>query len=307
MSNKDKKLEKFIRPYFSTGIFSSNYISIEINHYPLYEDIKNICPICNNEKINKHHTLKIPTRLLNIATRKIILTEKLCRECYSSIIYWCVSHTWDNENKEYDKKYKFNWVIEIAKLGNIDWIWIDNICIYQDDEDDKIKEIPKMFYYYTYCKGTIVLIDDISDNIISKNQITKVFLGFAGKKGVTDIKNEDNKQYFLNFLKNNEDFLTHVYGLFLCKWFKRVWTFQEMCLSKNIILFNNKCSALHSTGVNMLRSIFTKIVKMRQNELSPIVNKLIKMDCGIQINGGRFSSCFSRCCYYSMNRYCFKI
>lgn len=136
------------------------------------------------------------------------------------INYACISHLWkDNIEIEpnelciknctwkvsFQDKARFEYLLRMAKCCNINWLWMDTLCINQQDEQDKEKEIPRMGKYYKVARAVLLHNSEIESKLIINN----------------------NK---INCCKLNDNF-------FDCIWFTRVWTWQEAVLPNNVIIY----------------------------------------------------------------------
>lgn len=163
---------------------------------------------------------KLPTRLYSIKENKIKKTENK-----SNIDdYAILSYVWGEpgELPEKDKKELDNlWssigyknelnpsgykslkkAIQTCKLLGIDYLWMDQLCTNQGDNEDKNQEVPKMRQYYFNSAVTLIAIHrNLNDEEVSK--------GVESEKVLEKVIRS--------------------------KWFSRSWTFQEGWLSKQTI------------------------------------------------------------------------
>lgn len=172
----------------------------------------------------------LPKRLLNTKTKNIINTEKISPLNYNKYKYVTLSYVWGKENYVKPKKMKitginykicFNKYTELNKLlqmlhnNNIEWLWVDAICINQNDVEEKNIEVSKMSKYYENSQYTIAF-------IITEINIVEIIEEIMNEKEIS-IKNK-----FLKILNND---------LFLDEWFERVWILQESILSNDLLLY----------------------------------------------------------------------
>jgi len=120
----------------------------------------------------------LPTRLFDINEGKIKETKNIGKEVknYAILSYvWGRASELTNEDKEKldniweDMKYKNKLNpsgyktlykgIETCKLLGIDYLWMDQLCTNQGDNEDKNQEVPKMRQYYSNSSITLVSID----------------------------------------------------------------------------------------------------------------------------------------------------
>ena len=117
----------------------------------------------------------------------------------------------------------------LTRALGLDYLWVDSLCIIQDDEENKMKEIARMGSIYSSAYFTIIAADgDDADH------------GLRGlKRGSTARK---SPQVFLEFAPSKKFLIERYLGRFASipkKWFTRAWTFQEFVLSKRMLIFLN--------------------------------------------------------------------
>ncbi|KAG2221007.1 hypothetical protein INT45_004626 [Circinella minor] len=99
---------------------------------------------------------------------------------------------------------------EICKDFNIKYIWYDQMCINQDDKEEKHAEIHQMHHIYRNAYCTIALVPELTVTVSDPSHISP--LGLAG---------------------------TDKYSLLGSQWMKRMWTLEETILSSKIVLIGN--------------------------------------------------------------------
>ncbi|KAF2759976.1 hypothetical protein EJ05DRAFT_537160 [Pseudovirgaria hyperparasitica] len=165
-------------------------------------------------------------------------------------------------------------------LGSISsetrYLWCDCVCLNQDDMDEKAVEIPRMFDYYKSARKCHILLDiplvwnpqEIVDNLkfldhvlahmggaalASEARLTpNVINRLAQWAGRTDFPLEKSimrsAAVDMGVLNCYAACIHHVKSLFDNDYFSRVWTFQEMILGKNIILWANNSERMDYIG-----------------------------------------------------------
>ncbi|KAI9644396.1 hypothetical protein NHQ30_007753 [Ciborinia camelliae] len=110
--------------------------------------------------------------------------------------------------------------IEITRHFGIRYLWVDALCIVQDDLENKMHEIDRMHIIYAQAEMTIVAAtgDGANSGLL---EIDPVFAG----EGVHLI---NGKRFIVDTMEMREvvEFST---------WFTRGWTFQELVFSKRIM------------------------------------------------------------------------
>jgi len=149
--------------------------------------------------------------------------------------YACVSHVWGDQKKysvdELGIKNGINWEIPLShhkKLQMVkkamlyfkrEYCWWDILCMPQDKQNEINLEIPLMGDYYNGADVTLVLSNE-KDKLI----YTPIDVYITNK-----INMRPKVGYFWTYSAIN------LMNIFKDEWFKRVWTFQEAILSKNMI------------------------------------------------------------------------
>jgi hypothetical protein len=113
-------------------------------------------------------------------------------------------------------------------------IWIDAVCINQANEAEKCSEIPHMDQIYRSAEVTIVwlgiVVDDMEEAIIVIPTLAEILKSVSIRSTIHWLEFED---YGLPHGLNQ--IWISILGLFRRPWFRRVWTFQETVLAKDII------------------------------------------------------------------------
>ena len=108
---------------------------------------------------------------------------------------------------------------QLTSLLDIPFLWVDRLCIPQDDDDFKSEEIRRMGYIYENAYVTIVAANGWDANH-----------GLRGLKDISEPRTLSRYDYDIENL-----FSTSETAPF---WYTRGWTFQEMILSQRIIMFH---------------------------------------------------------------------
>lgn len=151
--------------------------------------------------------------------------------------------------------------------AGVRYLWVDSICINQKDHAEKSQEIAKMFQYYKTAQACHILIDlpevwdpqAIVDNL---KFLDHILLHMGGAAMATEAPNLS--PYAVNRLNEWAEStwtfpvpkstvrsaaidqgvlncystcVRHVQTLFHNEYFTRVWTFQEMILGKNVLMW----------------------------------------------------------------------
>jgi len=218
----------------------------------------------------------LPTRLICQIDGKfsVVRSSDVHVECFD-----IVSYTWGDEVPPWDckmpgvdflLKISEDKVTDIKRLmiaEDIQYLWVDCVCIIQNSEADKAIEVSKMFEYYKNAQRCHVLLDmdviwnpqEIVDNLKFVDHIlvhmegSSLAAGAPGimpeqKKRLQDWEKEDwtfaipqamvrSAAIDMGVLNCYSTCVKHVRSLFRNPYFTRVWTFQEMILGKNVVMW----------------------------------------------------------------------
>jgi hypothetical protein len=122
--------------------------------------------------------------------------------------------------------------IEIAKNLEISYIWIDSLCIIQDDEQDKSKELRSMGDIYKNATLTIVAASawNANQGFLQPrkplvNLVDLPLLNLDGRSSIVSLTPEHPYPTNIYFRENPIE--------------NRAWTFQERLLSPRMLIYSN--------------------------------------------------------------------
>ncbi|KAB8277105.1 heterokaryon incompatibility protein-domain-containing protein [Aspergillus minisclerotigenes] len=109
-------------------------------------------------------------------------------------------------------------------------LWLDVICINQNDEDEKASQIPLMRDIYGYAYRVLVWLGDVADNSDEAFETIR-FAGEQALHGNTPLQqstpvSESNKAACLELLRRD--------------WFRRIWVLQEVGIARDISIMYEK-------------------------------------------------------------------
>ncbi|KAH8742867.1 hypothetical protein F5882DRAFT_288283, partial [Hyaloscypha sp. PMI_1271] len=87
----------------------------------------------------------MPTRLFNLRTGEVVQTP-------TKVPYCALSYVWGQEPISTTIATAAEACLELG----VEWLWVDQKCILQDNDDDKAKEVPRMAQYYTDAHATLI-------------------------------------------------------------------------------------------------------------------------------------------------------
>ena len=115
-------------------------------------------------------------------------------------------------------------------------LWVDSLCIVQDDEEDKLEQISHMGSIYANAYVTMVAAGGTADS------------GLRGIEGVTPpmvrpsempdyLRYRNSQRYYSHSLYS--EIKKHHAKLQACLWNSRAWTFQEQVFSRRLLIFGD--------------------------------------------------------------------
>lgn len=206
----------------STGQFSDERIfpMTNISHM-LYKELNKFDPYNIHTK-HDETTYKAPLKLLDVESREVVYNT-------ADKKYFTVSHVWSSSYfggvpfSENNKGYL--WLKRMSELLDLQYAWIDTCCIDQDNMDEKKREIGNMREYYMNASSCAVLFSstfavDI-DTFIADVQL------LAHKAIDNPYRRLGHAWTLASIFHSN---------LLTDEWFRRVWTIQEIILSRNVVV-----------------------------------------------------------------------
>ncbi|KAI9172579.1 hypothetical protein HJFPF1_02085 [Paramyrothecium foliicola] len=253
-------------------------------------------------------TSELPLRLLGHINGEFIVFDPRSHQISDFDI---LSYTWGQEVTPYNCDIRgVDWPITIApqKLEDIkrlmirsevQYLWVDCVCLNQANQVEKDTEIAKMFQYYKYARRCHILVDmtevwnpqDIVNDLKFLDHVLTHMRGAALASeavGLTENMigrlsawSEANWSFpmdkmmaksaaiDLGVLNCYATCINHVKSLFANSYFSRVWTFQEMILGKNIIMWGINRDHISCIGElhiwnDLATDVKDKAIKLRE-------------------------------------------
>jgi len=134
---------------------------------------------------------------------------------------------------------------ELASMLGIDYLWVDALCIIQDDDEDKKYQISKMGSIYNSAFLTIVAASE-NDSDASLPGLQPDTRFFNQEEIVVLPPSEQNEGISLMTTINTqatnrgEFFIDALEDIDQSKWNNRAWTMQERVLSRRNIIFTKE-------------------------------------------------------------------
>lgn len=152
---------------------------------------------------------------------------------YAELQWEALSYTWGGESEQ--KQIHLNGspflvrknlhcaLLALRREDTTRFIWIDAICINQEDNDEKSREVQRMRHVYGEASGVVVWLGDAADN-------SDIAMDLATRQTLGNVLFGDDAQW-------------SALGRLVCRpWWKRVWCLQELACSKEgpIVLCGNR-------------------------------------------------------------------
>jgi hypothetical protein len=174
-------------------------------------------------------------------------------------------------------------VLGFTEMLGVRYLWVDSLCIVQDDTNAKYAEMENMSAIYANASVTIIASDG-----------RDAYNGLAGLQGISGPR--ASKQVIFD-LDHGAKLLSQQHYQTKTVWSSRAWTFQEHLFSNRRIIFQNgrvrwECSKalwhedlLHMNGLNA--SLGEKVEEVKRAMLSSNFPDLLGLDQTIEIYNDR--------------------
>jgi hypothetical protein len=124
--------------------------------------------------------------------------------------YGCLSYVW----RQWEIDNVLPSILQLSRNAGIEWLWVDQLCIDQENETEKSIEVGRMGDYYSGAAITLALVPELEE-----------------ASGLDELKRGD-RMTIQDAIK-----LPNVAGTIArAAWSTRVWTFQEAVLSRNLCI-----------------------------------------------------------------------
>lgn len=180
---------------------------------------------------------------------RVIFTDDCCFNCQSDMTtYTAISHVWGDAKHQPSKSpiSGISWAVPVNSPDKISrilsatqsltppphYLWMDILCIDQEDPDDKYAQVNVMSDIYSSSSMCLVILEDATEaDIKAFNEATALFVslrnkshgGFRGLLSLTKLDGVAEAAGVLNKLVE-------------LAWFKRVWTWQECYLPRGNVM-----------------------------------------------------------------------
>ncbi|KAI9338297.1 heterokaryon incompatibility protein-domain-containing protein [Zopfochytrium polystomum] len=214
------------------------------------EHLNNVADVDGNPAPNGNAALTAPDSSDKDAKLHPVLSD-FARRVAADGGYVAVSHAWGEilEEIEYPgvpwkfrikSREKMDTILKVAKAMGVKWLWMDVLCVKQDDLDDKKREVPRMGAVYSQSSKCIVILSD--PKMSAREKLFRERNCLARASSITMIGDEG-----AGASTEAKEVCTIVCDLFMDDWFWRVWTYQEAILPKTHIMVTELGSVLPSS------------------------------------------------------------
>ncbi|KAI1143636.1 heterokaryon incompatibility protein-domain-containing protein [Hypoxylon sp. FL0543] len=160
-----------------------------------------------------------------------------------------------------DALFRFRRRLDVRQL------WVDALCINQQDDDEKARQIPLMTQIYTRATSVLVWLGQNADGASCLQKVDKL------SRGMNDPDDKAAIKQLLEFLLK-------------LPWFGRRWIVQEVVLSPNVTLF---CGVAEMSWLRLLQVVGLAWPSDRERNCSSVVKTMATI-WRRQFIGGEFSS-----------------
>lgn len=172
--------------------------------------------------------------------RNLVHEGKLIEvEYYPDLQYVAVSYAWDPSSEWvqwFGRKVTTQALHIVDRLSRRTKlpIWIDAICIPQDDNEEKQKELPKMADIYRGSAMVVCLIGEVDSNVCRAVRLGAAIVGTTAYGALE--KAGDIHGCFSFVTGVDSQALVQLFG---SRWWTRAWTFQEAILNGHTFLIGD--------------------------------------------------------------------
>ncbi|KAI8804099.1 heterokaryon incompatibility protein-domain-containing protein [Cladochytrium replicatum] len=179
-----------------------------------------------------------PKRIFNVELMKSELVTPEIQESIAVEGYAIVSHVWGPWWRQIDipgvpwpvplhKLEKFNSLTAYANAQQYKWLWMDVLCIDQQNEEEKAAEMTKMKSFYANAMVAIIVVD--CGTLIAEETLWRVLPKWPITVEEVPLIGELGAGISHDFAQMQ----AAIAPLFADEWFWRVWTYQECILPMN--------------------------------------------------------------------------
>jgi hypothetical protein len=165
----------------------------------------------------------LPTRLINVEGEEPVLVATSSLGAGSVNAYCAVSYCWGNEPKSEPRvcgklvtpnaRAALQISTAVARAKGIFWLWMDSVCIHQDDDSDKAREMGCMGKYYNGASLCVAVVENLTKKVCQEMENFCARNGRGSSMSLVALANELDRS----------------------AWIHRCWTLQEALQPKKLL------------------------------------------------------------------------
>jgi hypothetical protein len=163
--------------------------------------------------------------------------------------------------------------VALTRAIGLRYVWVDALCIIQDDTDDWLRESSQMNLVYRHAFVTFCGLNSDSCHETLLQRAPTIRVSFQ-----STIRQNINGYYLIRLRPSSGAWLDRTELDYVCKWRGRAWTFQEVEMSTRLLLFGSskmhfECGASiwsegeDNTTTRPNRKILDQITKINQGDI----------------------------------------
>ncbi|CAG8948784.1 hypothetical protein HYFRA_00001906 [Hymenoscyphus fraxineus] len=144
-------------------------------------------------------------------------------------------------------KNLYEGLVQLTKSNRPEWLWVDAICINQEDDEERCLQVTLMGAVYSYCQQVIIWLGKDESDLKDFKFLHETFLPILWEYGqannldailkskwtLDDIKKKlklDTEKYWKGYAKFYDE----------RRWFSRAWVLQELTLAQKVVVLAGK-------------------------------------------------------------------
>ena len=205
-----------------------------VRHVHMYYDNDRIPPTLH--EVSNPHILPATLQSKSFIFRLYNMFTKECEPCKPcermEKKYYCLSYArsefsnvaYGQAKLKFDNAVSEQLYIVHNRWPDIEYVWVDQICIDQNNIEEVSKTVPYMWWIYQHAEGVLVVTKQLEKETVIGIQKEMGFIPFFSS-ALPD-------SYILPALKE----MQYIVKLGKIEYFRRSWTAQELLLAKKLVL-----------------------------------------------------------------------
>lgn len=144
-------------------------------------------------------------------------------------------------------KNLYDGLVQLTKTDKPEWLWVDAICINQDDVDERCSQVTLMGAVYSYCQKVIVWLGKDETDLKEFKYLHDTFLPMLWEYGEANgqesiLKSNWTLEVIKEKFKLDTEKQWKGYARFYDqrRWFSRAWVLQELTLARHVVVLAGK-------------------------------------------------------------------